>query len=462
MIGKFWRFSDVHLVAMAWGALIASFASNSFAQSATFDAQSYPFLGNNHVAADFNGDSGLDLAGTGFNAVSVMLNNGNGTFSPKTDFAIAAQNQAVAAGDFDRDGNMDLAVTLNDSQFSLALLIGTGTGSFNAPVYFPNTSGFDSPAIIAAGLNNDSNLDVVLLHSLGCFTPPCTAAHSITVLLGNGNGTFQHAQEIDVGVLPHAMAAGDFNGDGIKDLAIGGENTELRILLGVGDGTFVLQPIMLLVPGGDIFAACNDVDVADFNGDGNQDLVVPLGNGRGNAIVIGNGNGTFQVIQRITVNETFAPLNLAVADYNIEGAEDIARAMGDGTNGLMEILHGNGNATFQPPVQYLVPPPQSSIGGIFITSNDFNGDGKPDIALEVGGASPALQVLLNSTAAPSPTPTATASPSPTPTPTATISPSATPTPTATVSSSPTATPTPTNTPRLRPTPRPHPTPQSRL
>ena len=234
MIRKFWRFSDVHLVAMAWGALIASFASNSFAQSATFDAQSYPFLGNNHVAADFNGDSGLDLAGTGFNAVSVMLNNGNGTFSPKTDFAIAAQNQAVAAGDFDRDGNMDLAVTLNDSQFSLALLRGTGTGSFDAPVYFPNTSGFDSPAIIATDLNNDGNLDVVLLHSLGCFTPPCTAAHSITVLLGNGNGTFQHAQEIDVGVLPHAMAAGDFNGDGIKDLAIGGENTELRILLGVG------------------------------------------------------------------------------------------------------------------------------------------------------------------------------------------------------------------------------------
>ena len=73
--------------------------------------------------------------------------------------------------------------------------------------------------------------------------------------------------------------------------------------------------------------------------------------------------------------------------------------MGDGTNGLIEILHGNGNGTFQSPVSYLVPPPQSSIGGIFITSSDFNGDGKPDIALEVGGASPALQVLINSTAA---------------------------------------------------------------
>jgi len=103
---------------------------------------------------------------------------------------------------------------------------------------------------------------------------------------------------------------------------------------------------MQLVPGGDIFSACNDVDVADFNRDGIQDLVVPLGNGRGNAILIGNGNGTVQ-----------------------------------------------------PQVSYLLPPPQSSIGGIFITSSDFNGDGKPDIALEVGGASPALNVLINSTSA---------------------------------------------------------------
>ena len=386
------------VIALLFAASAMTFGEVS-AENARFTTQEYPLLGNNHVAADFNGDGRLDLAGTGANAVSAMLNNGTGAFSPKTDFAIAAQTQAVAAGDFDGNGKMDLVVTLNDSQFSFALLTGTGTGSFNAPVYFPNTSGFDSPAVIATDLNNDGKLDLVILHTLGCFTPPCSSAHSITVLLGNGNATFQSAQEIDVGVLPHAMAVGDFNGNGIQDLAIGGEKTELRILLGLGDGTFIAQPIMQLVPGGDLFSACNDVDVADFNGNGIQDLVVPLGNGRGNAILIGNGNGTFQVTQRITINESFAPLNVAVADYNRDGFADIARAMGDGTNGLVEILHGNGNGTFQSPVSYLVPPPQSSIGGFFITSSDFSGDDKPDIALEVGGASPALQVLLNSTAA---------------------------------------------------------------
>ena len=127
------------------------------------------------------------------------------------------------------------------------------------------------------------------------------------------------------------MAVLDLNGDGIKDVAIGGGNTELSILLGVGDGTFVQQPVVTLVPGGDPFSACNDVGVGDLNRDGIQDLVVPLGNGEGNAILIGNGNGTFQVMSRIQIDETFAPLHVAVADYNRDGLLDIARTMGDGT-----------------------------------------------------------------------------------------------------------------------------------
>jgi hypothetical protein len=367
------------------------------AQVATFTNRQYPLLGNTHIAADLNGDGKPDLAGAGANAVSVMLGNGDGTFRAKTDFPIGVQTQAVAAGDFNSDGKVDLVVTLNSPHFSLALLTGTGTGSFNAPTFFPNTSGFDSPTIAATDLNSDGKLDLVVMHSIACFTAPCRAARSITVLLGNGNGTFQTPREIDVGTGPNAMAVGDFNRDGIKDVAIGGGNTELSILLGVGDGTFVRQPVVTLVPGGDLFSACNDIAVGDLNRDGIQDLVVPLGNGEGNAILIGNGNGTFQVRSRIMIDETFAPLHVAVADYNRDGFLDIARTMGDGTNGLMQILRGNGDGTFQAPVRYLVPPPNSSLGGIVIIAGDWNGDAKPDIAFVVGGASAALDVLTNTT-----------------------------------------------------------------
>jgi hypothetical protein len=379
-----------------FGVVCAIAFSEVSAQVATFTTQRYPLLGNTHIAADFNGDGRPDLAGAGANAVSVMLGNGDGTFRPKTDFPVGTQTQAVAAGDFNSDSRVDLVVTLNSPQFSLALLTGTGTGTFNAPTFFPNTSGFDSPAIVATDLNGDGRLDLVVMHNIACFTAPCRAARSITILLGNGNGTFQTPSEIDVGTGPYSMAVVDLNRDGIKDVAIGGGNTEFSVLLGVGNGTFVRQPVVTLVAGGDLFSACNDIGVGDLNRDTILDLVVPLGNGNGNAILIGNGNGTFQVRSRIQIDETFAPLHVAVADYNRDGLLDIARTMGDGTNGLMQILRGNGDGTFQAPNRYLVPPP--SRGGIMILAGDWNGDAKPDIAFVEGGAgAPTIDVLTNTT-----------------------------------------------------------------
>jgi FG-GAP-like repeat len=366
------------------------------AQVATFTTQQYPLLGNMHIAADLNGDGRVDLAGSNANAASVMLGNGDGTFRPKTDFPIGFQTQALAAGDFNSDGRMDLMVTLNTPQLSLALLTGTGTGTFNAPTFFPNTSGFDSPAIAAPDLNGDGRLDLVVMHNIECFIAPCTSARSITVLLGNGDGTFQTPSEVNVGTGPCSMAVVDLNRDGIKDVAIGGGNTELSVLIGVGNGTFVQQPVVTLVAGGDPFSASNDVGVGDLNRDSILDLVVPLGNGHGNAILIGNGNGTFQIRSRIQIDETSAPWHVAVADYNRDGFLDIARTMGDGSFGLLQILRGNGDGTFQAPNRYLVPPP--SRGGIMILAGDWNADAKPDIAFVEGGAgTPFIDVLTNTT-----------------------------------------------------------------
>jgi hypothetical protein len=400
-----WRGAHPAIALFVFGVACAMTFGEVSAQVATFTTQRYPLLGNTHIAADLNGDGNVDLAGAGANAVSVMLGNGDGTFRPKTDFPIGMQTQAVAAGDFNTDGKVDLVVTLNSPQFSLALLAGTGTGTFNPPTFFPNSSGFDSPAIAATDLNGDGRLDLVVMHNIACFTAPCRSARSITILLGNGNGTFQTPSEIDVGAGPVAMAVVDLNRDGIKDVAIGGGNTQLSILLGVGNGTFVRQPVVTLIPGGDPFSACNDVGVGDLNRDGILDLVVPLGNGHGNAILISNGNGTFQVTSRIQIDETFAPLHVAVADYNRDGFLDIARTMGDGTNGLLQILRGNGDGTFQAPNRYLVPPP--SRGGIMILAGDWNADAKPDIAFVEGGAgAPLIDVLTNTTGGvPPPTPT---------------------------------------------------------
>ena len=372
-------------------------------QSPTFTIQSYPLLGNSHIAVDLNGDGILDLAGPGAIGAAVMLGNADGTFRSRVDFPAGGQTQDLAAGDFNSDGKQDLAVSIFTEQTSLSLLTGNGDGTFNAPVNFPNTTGSDSPVIVASDVNNDTHLDLLIAHSFACFTPPCVSSDDLTIMLGNGNGTFQ-SSKMDVGLGMSEIAFGDFNRDGLKDLAIAGSSAQLYLLKGNGDGTFVQQTLQLITE--DTFGRQGtDVDVGDFNRDGIQDLVVAVAmNGSKTVILIGNGDGTFRAPHIITEPNIRIPHYQAVADYNGDGNQDLAIALGDGSAGIMEILRGNGDGTFQPLVMYDIPPDKSSIAGGDIVAGDFNRDGRPDLALQVRGAFPAFHILINTTNAPPPGP----------------------------------------------------------
>jgi hypothetical protein len=368
------------------------------AQSASFTRTDYPLLGNNHIAADLNGDGIPDLAGTGTNAASVMLGNGDGTFRPKVNYPVGGQAQDLAAGDFNGDGRLDLVVSLSDIVSSLSLLTGNGDGTFNAPINFPNTGAQeDSPAVVATDLDNDGRLDVVLAHAIACFVSPCVAARTITVMLGFGDGTFQLPFDIDVGTGMSRIVVGDFNRDGIKDLGIAGDNSQVYTLLGVGNGTFLKQPTITLTAD-TLFVDGTDIDIADLNGDTIQDLVVAIPtNGSRTAILLGNGDGTFQPGQILTEPRLRVPQYQVIADFNRDGFLDLALALANGTEGLFEIRTGNGDGTFDPPVLYAAPPPLSSVGGGTLVTGDFNRDGRPDIALPVIGANPGLAGLVNST-----------------------------------------------------------------
>jgi hypothetical protein len=194
------------------------------------------------------------------------------------------------------------------------------------------------------------------------------------------------------------IAVGDFNRDGIKDLGITGDSAQFYVLIGVGDGTFTRQPTIMLVADNTLGVDGTDVDAADLNGDALPDLVVAIAlNGSRTAILIGNGDGTFRPPAIITEPGQRVPQYQAVADFNGDGRQDIALSLGWGLQGWMEILNGNGDGTFQPPALYLVPDPKSSTSGGVLAAADFNADGKPDIALQVTGNSPGLTVLRNST-----------------------------------------------------------------
>jgi hypothetical protein len=181
----------------------------------------------------------------------------------------------------------------------------------------------------------------------------------------------------------------------------------VHILLNSIGGTFA-QRTLTLIPEFNIGMDNTDIDVADVNGDTIEDLVVALSlNGSRTVILAGVGDGSFREPQFITEPAIRIPHYQAVADYNGDGRPDLALALGYGTDGLMEIRTGNGDGTFGPLVLYLKPPALSSIGGMKIVAADFNRDGKPDLALAWGGATAGLAVLRNTTGtAPPPQPTA--------------------------------------------------------
>jgi FG-GAP-like repeat len=388
--------------------LVAGSAASGATTAPTFLRADYTLFGNNYAFGDFDGDGSLDLAGAGGPAAKVRLNNGAGAFGEVVEYPVGGGNsQDLAAGDFNGDGRVDLVLTINNPEIGVSLLRGNGDGTFAAPVTFPNTSGFDSPAVDAVDLNNDGKLDVVIAHDIACYVAPCVTTDLISVMIGNGDGTFQPSREIPVGRGMSEIAVGDYNRDGFKDLAIGGTQGQVYRLDGVGDGTFVQRPtlIALVDPS---FIPVTDIDVADFNGDSIQDLVAAIPhNGSRTVILIGNGDGTFRAPLVLTSPQLNLPQQQAVADYNGDGFQDLALSLGDGSFGLLQIRNGNGDGTFQPAVHLLQPPPTSSLGSIFIDSANLNGDTKPDIVLNIGGAFPSFAVLLNSTgAAPPPTPPA--------------------------------------------------------
>lgn len=354
------------------------------------------------AAADFNGDGRVDLAVANANCpvpydqctsstVSILLGNGDGTFQPHIDLPVGALPTSVVAADFNGDGKADLAVA-NAFDGTISVLLGNGDGTFQPQTTYDTVGTLISPgphswswASLAVGdFNNDGKLDLAV-----------TCSTAISVLPGKGDGTF--GTHIDSGVGANFLAAGDFNGDGKLDLIVTGENGPLSVLLGLGDGTFVLQS--------QYASGTYEVPaVADVNGDGKLDVLVPLDVASYSvAILLGNGDGTFQ--SPVLYGTANTPISLWLGDLNGDGKLDLAVVTTTGCPiggnalpncagkpagpGVVSVLLGLGDGTFVGTTAY---PTDPNGGGYAVASADFNNDGKLDLAAAGLGAS--VSVLL--------------------------------------------------------------------
>jgi len=345
----------------------------------TFGLETTTSLGSNApcmycmVAGDFNGDGRLDLAATfAGGQLAVLPGNGDGSFgspiSTQVTTDTSAQLAYLAAGDFTGDGKLDVAVSLtNSSTSSVAVLIGNGDGSFQAPVIYPMLGNRD---IVAVDLNHDGILDLV------------GDGAALSVLLGNRDGTFQPEDVTPMAIV--SLVVGDFNGDGNLDVAgvasydafVG---MQFQVFIGDGKGGFFDLPINTPLPYDSIL-----IRLGDFNGDGVLDLAVP-GTPPRVSILLGNGDGTMGASRPLS--DVSFPQTVAVADFNGDGKLDLAIGEYDRTD--LAIRMGNGDGAFSSGSSV----PLDSSPRLVVTG-DFNGDGKVDLAALLGPPCNCIRILL--------------------------------------------------------------------
>jgi FG-GAP-like repeat/Cep192 domain 4 len=338
------------------------------------------------TVGDFNRDGNLDIAVVSYlpaGQVSIFLGNGDGTFRSGKAYAVAVQPFYAATASFRNNGILDLVVgdSLSDDVY---VMIGNGDGTFQPPVAYP-TSG--EPDVIATGdFNGDGKVDIVAVAGYGC--------DCLEVLPGNGDGTFGAPVVAPFTLSDYAVAVGDFSGDGKLDVAtIGDTEFEVAILLGNGDFTFR--------QGGDYTVGSSPQSIATgfFNRDDKIDLAVAVFEGAGVGVLLGNGNGMFQ---QPVFYDTWFPTSVAVADFNGDGKTDlVASNAGSAANAFastVSVFLGNGDGTFEPGVMY-----SAGERADYVAVGDFNGDHQPDLVVVDGLRDTAMTLLNTGVASFSPT-----------------------------------------------------------
>jgi hypothetical protein len=315
----------------------------------------------------------LRIVGVMLLAAAAERNSLAAQFAMAPSYTVGTGPCSVAVGDLNGDGKLDLVVANNASN-NISVLLGNGDGTFQAAVNYPTGTAPSSVAV--ADFNRDAKLDIVVANA---------TSNSVSVLLANGDGTFQSATSYSVGTKPSSVVVGDFNGDQIVDLAVASQaSNSVGILLGNGDGTF--KPFVSFAAG----TGPTSVAAADFNGDGKLDLAVVNGVSNNISVLLGNGDGTFRAAVNYGAGQGSDPLSLVAGDFNGDGKPDLAVANNVQIWVSILLNKGDGTGTFLPAVSH-----EAGTYPTAVAVGDFNGDGKLDLAVSNNGSNTLTMLMGN-------------------------------------------------------------------
>ncbi len=311
----------------------------SFQSGIGYPAGSHPW---GMFSADLNNDQNVDLAVTneGTNEISILLNNGDGTFQDYERYQVGELPLSIFSADFDGDSDLDLAVA-NDGTGQVSVLLNNGDGTFQNRVDYYVGSGpsgaSGSRSVISADFDGDGDYDLATANRY---------SNDMSVLMNNGNGTFQPPINYGAGEDPHGICSGDFDNDQDFDLAVANYNSgRVTIYANDGEGSFQ-STIDIDISGDPVSVFSLDLDNDDI-----LDLVIP--NYDFIMISLGNGDGSFQDAMPYYAGKD--PICLASADYDNDGDKDLAVL--DPANDKIYVLYN----LLQPPQIITTSPSQNEL-----------------------------------------------------------------------------------------------------
>jgi hypothetical protein len=323
-------------------------------------------------SGDVNGDDLDDLLLAG---IGVKINNGDGTFTDVfTNIPHSDPNEVLLIRDLNHDGKSDIIVK-NDDIIEIHLGHGNGIFSPFGVITLMINNGVPRAEITMGDFDNDGNIDIVCITFDGV----------LFFYKGNGDGTFSSGQKVaeyqwNSGYFP--MSVGDFNLDGNLDIATSNYvYNSVSLYMGNGDGTFRSSNTFGVGDHLEILSALTAIVTEDFNQDGKPDLAVTRsiaadgGFGFGAVyVLIGNGDGTFQSLQQLPADRN--PVSIVTGDFNGDHLVDLAAANRE--SATISLYLGSGDGTFQAPQFY---PSEGPGYPSYLVASDFNQDGRTDIAV---------------------------------------------------------------------------------